>query len=109
MKTEYWKLPADIAKSPRMTGNEKLLYAYLLSDPSATTAPNTQAMAEACGVDKTTTLLSIKGLERLKLLKVTRTKAKKLKRMLHITVIVKKLGRSAFKKKCRCVAKKKRK
>lgn len=69
-----------------LTGNEKILYAYLLSNPDAAADPNTQAMAEACGVDKTTTLLAVKGLEDARLLKVKRTSARKLKRMVEITV-----------------------
>lgn len=101
MKNVYWKLPADLAGSMKLTGNEKVLYAHLLSSPGAASAPNTQAMAEACGVDKTTTLLSIKGLERARLLKVTRTKARKLKRMINITVIRKTISRSASRKKKR--------
>jgi hypothetical protein len=86
MKDNYWMLPGHIARTPTLTGNEKILYAYLLSNPRASAAPNTQAMAEACGVDKTTTLLAIKGLEAARLLKVKRTNAKKLKRMVEISV-----------------------
>ncbi len=101
MKNDNWKLPAEIAGSTKLTGNEKILYAYLLTDRAAPAGPNTQAVAEICGVDKTTTLLSIKGLERAKLIKVTRTKARKLKRMLKIEVLRKKTGRSAGRKKKR--------
>jgi predicted transcriptional regulator len=95
MKTDNWKLPAAIAGSMKLTGNEKVLFAYLLSDRAVAAAPNTQAIAVACGVDKTTTLLSIKGLERARLVKVTRTKARKLKRMLSIVVTRKKAARTA--------------
>jgi DNA-binding MurR/RpiR family transcriptional regulator len=86
MKDNCWILPGHIARTSTLTGNEKILYAYLLSNPDASTAPNTQSMAEACGVDKTTTLLAIKGLEAARLLKVKRTNAKKLKRMIEISV-----------------------
>jgi DNA-binding MarR family transcriptional regulator len=99
MKSDNWKLPAQIAKKCKLTGNEKILYAYLLSNPSATADPNTQAMAEACGVDKTTTLLAVKGLERARLLKVKRTRAKKLKRMVDIKVLRAKAGHSPRRKK----------
>ena len=100
MKNETWSLPANVAKSAKLTGNEKVLFAHLLSNPRVTAEPNTQAMADVCGVDKTTTLLSIKGLERARLIKVSRTKAKKLKRMIKI-VILKKAGAPAAKKKKR--------
>ncbi len=98
MKNETWSLPANVAKSAKLTGNEKVLYAHLLSNPGVTADPNTQAMADVCGVDKTTTLLSIKGLERARLIKVTRTKAKKLKRMIKI-VVLKKVSAAGGKKK----------
>ena len=100
MKNETWSLPANVAKSAKLTGNEKVLFAHLLSNPSVTADPNTQAMADVCGVDKTTTLLSIKGLERARLIKVSRTKAKKLKRMIKI-VVLKKAGAPSAKKKKR--------
>lgn len=100
MKNETWSLPANVAKSAKLTGNEKVLFAHLLSNPSVTADPNTQTMADVCGVDKTTTLLSIKGLERARLIKVSRTKAKKLKRMIKI-VVLKKAGAPAAKKKKR--------
>jgi DNA-binding MurR/RpiR family transcriptional regulator len=83
---DHWVLPSHIARAPTLTGNEKILYAYLLSNPDAASDPNTQAMAEACGVDKTTTLLAVKGLEHARLLKVKRTSARKLKRMVEITI-----------------------
>lgn len=88
MKNNHcWTLPAHIAGMPTLTANEKLLYAYLLSNPDGAASPKTQTMAEACGVDKTTTLLAVKGLERAKLVKVKRTSARKLKRMVDITVL----------------------
>ena len=88
MKNNHcWTLPANIARMPTLTANEKLLYAYLLSNPDKAASPNTQCMAEACGVDKTTTLLAVKGLERARLVKVKRTNARKLKRMVDITVL----------------------
>ncbi|MBN2561667.1 MAG: hypothetical protein JXQ75_12135 [Phycisphaerae bacterium] len=99
MNNEHWMLPAHIARMPRLTGNEKILYAYLLSNAEAAAEPNTQAMADACGVDKTTTLLAVKGLERARLLKVKRTDAKKLKRMVDIQVLLRKPGRPARRKK----------
>jgi DNA-binding MarR family transcriptional regulator len=101
MKNDHWKLPAEIAGSTKLTGNEKILYAYLLTGRATSADPNTQAIAETCGVDKTTTLLSIKGLERAKLIKVTRTTARKLKRMHKIEVLRKKPGRSTGRKKKR--------
>ncbi len=83
---DNWMLPSHVARAMTLTGNEKILYAYLLSNPCAAAEPNTQAMADACGVDKTTTLLAVKGLEQARLLKVKRTNARKLKRMVEITV-----------------------
>lgn len=106
MKNKIWQLPANIANSPNLTGNEKVLYSFLLSNPDAAVNPNTQDMAEICGVDKTTTLLSIKGLENAKLIKVKRTKAAKLKRMLDVKVYSRKPALPATRKK---KSKKKRK
>ena len=101
MNDDCWMLPSHVARQPKLTANEKILYAYLLSNPGAATEPNTQRMADACGVDKTTTLLAVKGLERAKLLKVKRTDAKKLKRMVEITVCPGKSSAAAIPKKRR--------
>jgi len=87
MIVEKWHLPRVVAKMPTLTGNEKVLYAYLSSNPEVGREPNTQEIADACGVDKTTTLLAVKGLEKAKLIKVQRTNAKKLKRMVSIQVL----------------------
>ena len=43
----------------RLTGNEKVLYAYLASNPRAASAPNTQEMAEMCGVAKGNLVLDL--------------------------------------------------
>lgn len=99
MKDDCWMLPGHIARSPKLTGNEKILYAYLLSNPQAASVPNTQSMADACGVDKTTTLLAVKGLEQARLLKVKRTNARKLKRMVEIAVCPGKPSRAGHSKK----------
>ncbi len=99
MKKQDWMLPENIARKPALTGNEKVLYAYLLSNPDAVENPNTNDMADACGVDKTTSLLAIKGLEKARLLKVKRTRAKKLKRMINIKVSRGTSGRSTSAKK----------
>ncbi len=99
MKVTEWCLPANVAILPDLTGNEKVLYAYLSSVPNAASEPNTQAMADFCGVDKTTTLLAIKGLEDSKLIKVKRTKAEKLKRMIDIQVLTRKSSKAPPRKK----------
>lgn len=95
MIVEKWQLPRVVAKMATLTGNEKVLYAYLSSNPEVGREPNTQDMADACGVDKTTTLLAVKGLEKAKLIKVQRTSAKKLKRMVSIQVVSPKAAASA--------------
>ncbi len=98
MIVEKWQLPRVVASMPTLTGNEKVLYAYLLSNPEVGREPNTQDIADACGVDKTTTLLAVKGLEKAKLIKVQRTNAKKLKRMVSIQVLPPKTAASRRKR-----------
>ncbi len=111
VNNQIWNLPASIAKAVELTGNDKVLYSYLRTCPEITETPNVRTMSVDCGVDHTTTLKAIKNLEQYGLIKVKRSNAEKLPRLLDIKVFKKAtLTKSAPKRKAaKKVVSKKRK